>query len=68
MEKKAADYMSVVDDELASEGLMNIRMMADLFINADKSGVVLKSMTLVTMGKFLLEAADAIAHATGIEA
>ena len=67
-EKRAVDYMSIEDDELASEGLQNVRMMADLFINADKTGVTLRGATLVTMGRFLLEAADGIAHATGIEA
>ena len=68
LQPKAADYMTIEDDNLAVEALLNIRMVSDLFINADKTGVTLRGATLVTIGGFLKEAADAIVDATGIEA
>lgn len=39
LQPKAADYMTIEDDNLAVEALLNIRMVSDLFINADKTGV-----------------------------
>jgi len=66
-ENKAVDYMSVEDDNTVCEGLLNIRMVADLFINADKNGTTLRPATLVTIGGFLIAATDAITNATGIK-
>ena len=59
--------MTIENDNLMCEAMQNIRMVADLFINADKTGVTLRAATLVTIGGFLDEACDIIAEITGFE-
>lgn len=59
--------LTIKDDEAVTDALFDLAMLSDLFINADKSGVMLKGMTLVTMGKFISDCINSIRVATGIE-